>query len=234
MSGAKSPGRHLEASAMARLLASAGLGECSQLCDVWQMEHVCELLPDAFFAAQLGEKQGLTHGLRTLLIEPLYRFLPTLTVPARKGGIGRGRRMELAPTLELIEAAEEVIRRIESGPWDEQSAEAARHLLRYAWVSWIAYVASYWMSSEVPKLLVAKQVRREQGRLGGKASKAGTRRASANAEKIVELYEKLSKKLEPAQVAGAVAIQLSVTSTWVRRVWRRHSVAENVKRQASL
>lgn len=210
-----------------------GLGECSQLCDAFQMDRVCEQIPEAFFAARAGAKTGLALALRRNLIAPLQRFLPTLTVPRRNGRTS-GVRMELQPTLDLIAAAEEVASRIEIGPWDNNTGRAASQLLRYTWAVWIAYVASFWITMEVPRRLVEKELQREHGSLGGKTPKNGLERKTGSAATIVAKYCELAKKMEPDDVAGAVARQLGFTATWVRRVWKKHSAATKAKQQATL
>lgn len=210
-----------------------GLGECSQLCDVNQMEHVCSLVVEAFAAARHGSSSGLSRPLNTLLLEPLRRFLLTLGTPRRKGR-NRGDRTELQPTRDLIAAAEEVIRRIDAGPWDESRAAESATRLRYAWAIWIAYIASYWMTFEVPLRLVEKEVRREQGRLGGRTPKRGTQRSTGKAAEIVAKYIDLAARMDADKVAGATARHLEVTATYVRRVWKDHYKIENTKQQASL
>ena len=233
-------GKKVEVTKGARLTAKfrelaikeSGLGECSQLCDVGQMEHVCLLITEAFIAARLGIKPGLSQALKSLLIDPLQRFLPTLTVPHRKGR-SYGVRMELQPTLELIFAAEEVIHRLDAGPWDEARAIEVGVRLRYAWAIWIAYLASYWMTFEVPKRLAEQRVRRAHGAIGGKVVKQGLERSTGTADQIVASYEDMQKRMESHQVAGAVANKLDMTPQWVRRVWNKH-VATKAKQQASL
>jgi len=210
----------------------AGLGECSQLCDVGQMEHVCSLITEAYIAARDGIEPGLSHGLKSLLLAPLQRLLPTLTV-SRRNGRSSGIRMELQPTSELIVAVEEVIRRIDDGPWDEARATEAAHRLRYAWAIWIAYLSSYWMTFEVPKRLAELHVQRELGRIGGSTKKQGTQRSVATASKIIDQYITTQKRLEPHLVAGSVALQVGHSPQWVRTVWRKH-VATKAKQQASL
>ena len=231
--GVRTKGIELSVTLREQVIKEAGLGECSQLCDALEMEHVCDLVRSAFEAARYGSKTGVSTGLQTLLIEPLQRYVPTLTVPTRKG-VRSGVRMELEPTFKLIESAEEVIHRIQVGPWSEARAEETAHLLRYAWCAWITYVASYWLTFEVPVRLVEKKVRREQGRLGGKAARSGLQRTTDKPKEIVAKYIELSKKMEARQVAGAVARQLAVTAQYVRRVWKVHLAGENTKQQASL
>ena len=227
------PGRAVSTRLRAQVIKEAGLGECSQLCDAFQMERVCDYLDEAFKGARSGSKSDFHLALQKNLVEPLRRYLPTLTAPSRGIG-GACTRMEYQPTLDLIAATRSVISGLQHGPWSEAAARSAVHRLRYAWSVWISYVASYWLTVEVPRRLVEKQERREQGRLGGQASKQGSTRSTSQAAKIVEKYEKLNTTKDANQVAGAVALALGVTSTYVRRVWKKHVAANKAKQQASL
>jgi hypothetical protein len=220
-SGGETKGQKLTREIRRRVLDEAGLGECLQLCDAGQMEHVCDLVPEAFISAMHGQPPGLIHGLRENLQGPLSRYVPTLTVPRRPPGFGSGVRMELAPTLALIDAVEEVIRRIEVGPWDDASAADAKHLLRYAWCNWIVYVASYWMWAEVPILLASKALRREHGRLGKGVPRVGVERKTDRSSEIIQAAERLAKTMAAESVAGAVARHLGVSAHWVRRVLKK-------------
>ena len=141
--------------------------------------------------------------------------------------------MEVAPTLDLIASAEAVISRIRVGPWEDEHAQAATVALRCSWSLWIAYVASYWLTVEVPKRLAEQQVQRAHGAIGGKSSKQGPERSTDKFDQIVAAYKELQKRMEPHEVAGAVAIKIKVTPQWVRRVWNRHA-AKITKQQASL
>lgn len=213
-------------------MKTAGLGECSQLCDVYQMERVCELVSGAFHMARNGSPSSLPESLKSLLIAPLRRYLFTLT--ARGSRRARSAvRMEVAPTLTLIAAAEAVISGVRVGPWGEGEAEAAAVSLRFSWAIWISYVASYWLTVEVPKRLADHQVQRAHGAIGGATPKKGPDRSTDKAFEIVETYKELQSRMEPSQVAGAVANKLKLTPQWIRKVWNKHEV-KKAKQQASL
>lgn len=225
-------GQRIELEARQAVLKQVGLGECSQLCDVFQMERVCEGLTEAFYARALGGSSSFGASLEQFLIQPLVGYLGTLNVkPRRVAGVPvrTGQRMEVVPTLGLIEAAERAQRALNAGPWSDAERSATVEALRNAWCQWIAYVASYWITEQVPKLLAAKAARKEQGRLGGTQSKQGEQRSTSTAPKIVELYERLAKTKAAHEVAGAVAVQLGMTPQWVRKVWREHSAAKKAK-----
>lgn len=230
--GGRTKGAVLSATLRDKVIKEAGLGECSQLCDASEVEHVCDLVREAFKAAQCGSKTDLPNGLQTFLILPLQRYVSTLTIRGRKG-VRSGVRMELEPTLTLIASAEEVIRRIDVGPWTEARADESMHLLRYAWCRWVTYVASYWLTIEVPVRLVEKAARREQGRLGGTTLKRGLQRSTGKAAEIVLKYSELLVKGNKTP-AGVVARQFEVTATYVRQVWKKSLPDENTKQQASL
>ena len=215
------------------VMKTAGLGECSQLCDIFQMERVCEeYVGGAFQMARDGAYSDLPDSLQDLLIAPLYRYLSTLTARGSKSARS-GVRMEVEPTLRLIASAEAIVISIRVGPWDDDRAQAAALSLRYAWCVWIAYVASYWLTVEVPKRLAEQGVRRAHGAMGGKTPKQGFERSTARAEIIVSACEEAQKRLDPHEVAGTVANKLNVTPQWVRRVWNKHA-ATKAKQQASL
>lgn len=217
-----------------RITTEAGIGECSQLCDAFQMERVCDLVVADFAAARYGGVPSLPQSLQKNLIDPLERFLATLVVPGR-----RGRRMEEAPTEDLISAVGKTIRCLETGPWGEADAKAARHHLRYAWSIWIAYIASYWMTMEVPRGLAIAEVRREQGRKGGNAEKRGSLRSTGNASSIVAECERLAQSLHERNVASSARQNLEskglrVSVAYVRRVWKAHLSEKKTNQQASL
>lgn len=213
--------------AKAAVMKSAGLGECSQLCDVAEVEHVCDLVLEEFAAARLGaacRPPAFIAALQQNLIAPLVRYAGTLAVPKRSDGFGAGRRMEAQPTAELISAAAEVQRHLADGPWAETDAKRAAQLLETAWLRWIAYVSSYWLWDRVPALLVEKQIRREQGKLGKGVPRTGEMRATSNKDAIIRLAERLAKTKAAHEVAGAVAQQLNYSPQWVRRVLKEHAL----------
>ena len=210
--------------------------EFTLLCDVAEVERICELVTEAFAGRRLGGGEaGFTVSLKRRLVYPLQRFMDSLAPADDASHLGV--RVEIQPTRELLSAIERIVDQMERGPWDVRTGELAASDLQAAWFKWIAYVASYWLWAKVPELLAQVEIRREQGRLGGKATKRGQQRRSDKKFEIVSRYGDLRRTMAPRDVAGAVARQLGCTATYVRQVWREHLKSyplEKAKLQAAL
>lgn len=242
-------GQQLAADLRKEMLKEPGLGECLQLCEASEIDRVCDLVAEDFKVFRLGypEDARMAKALRQLLIEPIRRYEALLTVKKRvmklpngeKVTLASGVRMEAASTAGLLSMAGKVADALEAKLSDERSAHEMTEALRHDWFVWLGYVASYWLQYKVPVHLTQTRVRQEQGRLGGKAPKDGATRSTAKAAQIIAAYVELSRRLEPKNVAGAVALKLGCTPQWVRRVWSRHEAAgalaeTKAKRQAGV
>lgn len=195
----------------------AGLGKCLELCDADYMERVCDLVPEAFAASRHDSRSELPAALRNILIAALKQYRSSLT------SMPRTVRMEDQPTIDFIDAAEAVAKQIEVGPWSEADTSKAKHLLRYAWCTWITYVASYWMWSEVPKLLASKQLSRVNGK------KSTGRAKTLNHDAIVATYWRLSESKDKRNIASLVAREHSCSDTSVRNVMKAHEKEKKAK-----
>jgi len=231
------------------VVAPGGAAEFTMLCDVAEVEHVCELLRAAFSEGRVGVISDLPDGIERLLTEPLRRYADSLEVLTDKEqervrrGLAAGRRMEAMPTAELLEAIEDVRTRVQFGPWDYTSEEQAVGMLSGAWFKWIAYAASYWMWKRMPELLAQPQISRELGRMGGQAHKNGVQRSSNRKAEILKQHAALlSAGKGPRGLAKIIGADLGVDASWVRKVVSearspqrdRAQVAEEMRRKASL
>jgi len=61
-----------------RFVTAPGFGECTQLCDVATLDHVCEQIPDAFYVLRNGHEPVLPASIRVNLYDPLFRYLEEL------------------------------------------------------------------------------------------------------------------------------------------------------------
>ena len=210
--------------AKALVIKSAGLGECSQLCDVAQIEHVCELVEDELTAAAVSglPGRGTAEALRTLLVLPLQNYLATLRLSRlrNRAGVGVGLRMETFPTIELIQAAENVCVRLQFGPCDRGPMREDALCLRNAWFRWAAYVASYWVTDKVPELLARTIFAASSGHGGGIAFKEGPARSSGTRAAVLAEVALLEGKVEPDQVAKQVANKVGRDVSLVHRYMR--------------
>jgi hypothetical protein len=201
-----------------------GEAEFTKLCDVAELEHVCDVLRSAIEDGA----SGVLDAIDERLIRPLQRYAETLALPTKaqqerlKRGLSLGRRMETQPTADLLLALDEVRARVERGPWNHTSAEATVQKLSGAWFKWIAYVASHYLWHDVPKSAAKQHASREFGREGGSARKKGQQRLSERAAKILARRAVLiAGGMEERYIAARIAEEEGITAKWVREVTHR-------------
>lgn len=217
-----------------QFIKTAGLGECTQLCDVGEIEHVCDLVSEEFALARAGHAASLP-SLDTKLIVSLFGYLDHLKARQeeqnrkrldelraqgiRNPRIGGGMPMEWGATVDFIEAIEGVKRALAGGPWDERTADEVSHRLRYAWFRWVAYLSSVHMWQELPKHVAAKRVKGEQALQSRKNGKRGGRRAEHNWPSILAAYDQLrpSKGRDTAGIVAARFTSSGVTPDAIRK-----------------
>lgn len=189
-----------------QFIKSSGLGECTQLCDVGEIEHVCDLIPEEFALARAGQAARLS-GLDTILSASLIRYIGHLKERQEEQNrkrceelkaqgvvnprIGGGRPMELQPTLDFLQEIENVKEALADGPWDERTADEVSHRLRYAWFRWVAYLSSVHMWQELPKHVAAKKVKREQALQSKANGQKGGRDLKYDWPRILAVYDQL-------------------------------------------
>ncbi|NBD19521.1 hypothetical protein GTZ97_02380 [Aquabacterium fontiphilum] len=218
-------------------MKTPGFGECLQLCDVGELEHVCDLIPEAFTAARCGngEAYGLHLSLRKNLHAPVLRYVEELerwqdaTSNRRRQAleklsgqpvrIARSERMEMQPSLDFLEQIERIADRIEFGPWSPEDAEDCAARLRHAWYRWIAYLSSYWMWARVPRILAGQKLSQANGKKAARDGTPGRTRLldhDAIYKKLCELQSTHGRA-----AAGIVARIFGCTARYVREIEAR-------------
>lgn len=225
------------------VIKAPGFGECSQLCDVTELEQVCDLIPEAFAAARHGH--AASYRLHLSLMEnlhgPVFRFTEELEKwqdevskrrqealeklsgkPIRSGS---ATRIEMQPSLDFLEHIEGVADHIEFGPWSEADAEACADRLRMAWYKWIACLSSYWMWSKVPRFLAASKLSKRNGSMPAQGGKPG-RPARLDKVAILKAYDDIYPSKGSA-AAGIVAARFGCTAKRVREIVRNRDNKKN-------
>lgn len=215
------------------VIKAPGFGECLRLCDVAELEHVCDLIPEAFAAAEHGHaaSYGLHLSLMKNLHGPVSRFTEELEkwqdevskrrqdeLKKRSGEpirIGSATRIEMQPSLDFLENIEGVADHIEFGPWSEADAEACADRLRMAWYKWIACLSSYWMWSQVPRLLARPKLSKRNGGMPARDGKPG-RPALLDWDEVLKTYRELLPN-KGRSTAAIVAKRYGCTATTVRK-----------------
>ena len=225
------------------VLKAPGFGECLQLCDVAELDHVCGLIPEAFAATRHGQVDayGLHLSLMKNLHGPVYRYVEELerwqdkvneirqrAFEKLSGGpvrMGPATRVELQPSLDFLEHIEGVADHIEFGPWSEADAVACADRLRNAWYKWSACLSSYWMWSQVPRMLARLRLARHNGGQPAKDGKPG-RPARLDKAAILKAYDELFPSKGSA-TAGIVATRFGCTAKRVREIDRERDGKKN-------
>jgi hypothetical protein len=217
-----------------QFIKSSGLGECTQLCDVGEIEHVCDLIPEEFALARAGQGARLS-SLDTILSASLVRYLEHLKERQEEQDrarrekyaamgidsqrIGGGRPMELCPTLDFLQEIENVKEALADGPWDERTADEVSHRLRYAWFRWVAYLSSVHMWQNLPRHVAAKKVKDEQASQSRENAKKGGRKPTHDWPGIFAAYDQLwpEKGRDTAAIVAARFSGTGVTADAIRR-----------------
>lgn len=212
-----------------------GFGECTQLCDVSQVQRVCgELLPDAFDWLNTrhgiaGEHQ-LLKSLQDLLWEPLLRYAEQLEKSQAdfrerrlaSGLGGNGGSQELQSTLEFMESIEDVREWLRLGPWSDEDGAACAAILELAWYKWIATIATAHLAYKVPVAIA-------RARAAPALSKGGAppgRPPDLDKDRIFKRCQEMERLLGRSGAAGAVAKEFDCSATRVREVRREYEAKQ--------
>jgi hypothetical protein len=217
-----------------QFIKSSGLGECTQLCDVGEIESICDQVPEEFALAREGYPTRMGR-FDTHLIPALIRYLEHLKERQEEQDRARreeyaamgidgqsirgGRPMELHPTLDFIREIENVKGALADGPWDERTADEVSHRLRYAWFRWVAYLSSVHMWQNLPRHVAAKKVKGEQASQSRANAKKGGRKPKHDWPGIFAAYDQLwpEKGRDTAAIVAARFSGTGVTADAIRR-----------------
>lgn len=190
--------------------AKTPLGACLWLCDMTEMEHVRELVREAFKGVRLGETESISLGLRELLLKPLDAYRLSLSPD----------RMEVSPAEEFAATVRRMLELLSRAQAGESDAAQAVASFEAAWCKWAAYVGSWYLWSEVPKTLNAAEFSKRMGSLGGRTS-AASRKKNSKVEAILLAAVRARRDHAERDIAGLVARNLNLSAPYVRRVLRQ-------------
>jgi hypothetical protein len=196
-----------------RFITAPGFGECTQLCDVVMLDHVCELIPEAFHVLRNGHASEFPATLRSNLYEPLFRYLKELERDrlalvadwqgdllkrldvadteavkrdAKRRAAGGMVMIEQEATLHFVDQLDELAVQFEQGPWEEEDADQATHAVRYVWYRWIASISCARIHYDAPR---KKAIGQRNGLKANVDGTAGRKKATDDAAILRKLKE---------------------------------------------
>ncbi|MCX7144018.1 MAG: hypothetical protein NT123_23840 [Proteobacteria bacterium] len=145
-----------------------------RLFDIFEMDHVCDLVRQTNDPAPISYRSGLSESLRDLLLAPIDCFIDRLHES------GRGfNALEYPATDSFRTTVENLIQNLALSEGNSMDSHVASELadgLRLSWIEFIAYAAACSMYDELPKTLERKQRWQERIAAGAKAGGKATRK----------------------------------------------------------